>query len=62
MSNRVTGLGFHTNPPAGSSLIFSRLMYQTPTFMSGSCRECAITAMPLPMRRMLWLVIWLKSE
>ena len=39
MSNRVTGLGFQTNPPAGSSLICSRLMYHTPVHGEGRVRE-----------------------
>ena len=62
MSNRVTGLGLHTNPPAGSSLYFSRLMYQTPAFRVRFVSGIAITAIPLPMGRMLWLVIFVKSE
>ena len=37
-------------------------MYQTPSFMVRFVSGMAITAMPLPLRRMLWLVIWLKSE
>ena len=51
MSNRVNWLGVHTNPPAGSSLIRPRSMYQMPSFICNLVSGMPITAMPLPLKR-----------